>query len=125
MQKLTDSLRNLGAGHGHYQKIEHLVDHLITKRGQAPTLVHYAALVRANASAPLGSAEVVQDLLKEMGDMSIHPDSGLYHSVLQVGLSEARLVFGCADCAPRCFPYIQITHCEIRCCGKCKSGGSL
>ena len=47
-------------------------------------MIHYDALIRANADAENGSAEVVEGLLKEMKEEGIGTDSGLYHAVLQV-----------------------------------------
>lgn len=58
--------------------------YLICERGEKPALIHYDALIRANADAEFGSAEVVKDLLIEMKEERIAADSGLYHGVLQV-----------------------------------------
>jgi hypothetical protein len=67
-----------------YTKIVELVDYLIGNRGEKPALIHYDALIRANADAENGSVEVVRRLLREMKEMEIGADSGLYHGVLQV-----------------------------------------
>jgi hypothetical protein len=67
-----------------YTKIAELVDYLIANRGEKPALIHYDALIRANADAENGSVEVVRRLLGEMKEMGIGADSGLYHGVLQV-----------------------------------------
>ncbi|POS86796.1 hypothetical protein EPUL_001754 [Erysiphe pulchra] len=59
-----------------------IVDHLITVRKEKPSSLHYAALIRANASAYWGSAESVKDLLTEMDKLGIIKDSQVYHNVL-------------------------------------------
>ena len=76
-------LRQITFEEGAYQRIADLVDYLIKERGEKPALIHYDALIRANADAENGSAEVVEMLLKEMKDEGINADSGLYHAILQ------------------------------------------
>jgi hypothetical protein len=68
---------------GAYHRIAELVEYLVTFR-EKPALIHYDSLIRANADAENGSAAVVRDLLVEMKQEGIGPDSGLYHGVLQV-----------------------------------------
>jgi hypothetical protein len=86
MVHLNDHLRRLVTEQGAYHKIADLVEYLISPkgRGEKPALVHYDALIRANADAENGSAAVVAGLLKEMKLLGIGPDSELYHGVLQV-----------------------------------------
>jgi hypothetical protein len=81
---LHDRLRSLTTAKNAYSEICQLVTYLIRNRGEQPALVHYDALIRANADAEVGSANVVKHLLLEMKTMSIGADSGLYHGVLQV-----------------------------------------
>lgn len=81
---LHERLRHLASLEDTYERIASLVEYLIVERGEKPALIHYDALIRANASAEQGSAAVVEDLLKEMREEGINPDSGLYHAVLQV-----------------------------------------
>jgi hypothetical protein len=81
---LHERLRNMRAQENSYPKIAELVDYLIGNRGEKPALIHYDALIRANADAENGSVEVVRRLLREMKEMEIGADSGLYHGVLQV-----------------------------------------
>jgi hypothetical protein len=69
---------------GTYKEVESLVEYLLKHRGEKPALIHYDALIRANADAEFGSAEIVRGLLKEMKKLGIGADSGLYHGVLQV-----------------------------------------
>lgn len=80
---LHDQLRGLTSEPNAYYKIAELVEYLVTFR-EKPALIHYDALVRANADPQNGSAEVVRKLLKEMKDSQIGADSRLYHGVLQV-----------------------------------------
>lgn len=61
-----------------------LVDYMIRIRGEKPALIHYDALVRANAHAMPGSAAAVRTLLAEMKELGIAADSGVYHAALQV-----------------------------------------
>ncbi|KAE8452585.1 hypothetical protein EG329_013844 [Mollisiaceae sp. DMI_Dod_QoI] len=81
---LHDRLRKFTVTMGSYPQICELVTYLIRNRGEEPALIHYDALIRANADADNGSAEVVKHLLWEMKDMGIGANSGLYHGVLQV-----------------------------------------
>jgi hypothetical protein len=83
-QFLHDRLRHLSTKEGAYRTIADLVEYLVRSRGEKPAVVHYDALIRANADAENGSAKVVAGLLKEMKEMGIGADSGLYHGVLQV-----------------------------------------
>lgn len=86
--RLHQHLRLLCTEIGAYHKITQQVEHLIRERGEQPALIHYNALVRANADAEFGSAEVVRDLLAEMKQEGIVADSELYHGVLQVRFHE-------------------------------------
>lgn len=85
--QLHETLRNIRTENGAYNKIVDLVMYLVKNRGEKPSLLHYDALIRANADAGHGSAEIVAHLLSEMTQKGIVPDSGLYHSALQVGTS--------------------------------------
>lgn len=58
------------------------MQHLIEVRHEKPSLRHFDALIRANADAQHGSAEVVEELLREMEKEGIIGDSGLYHGVM-------------------------------------------
>ncbi|CZR66735.1 uncharacterized protein PAC_16636 [Phialocephala subalpina] len=81
---LHDRLRKLTVMKGGYDQICELIPYLIQNRGEQPALIHYDALIRANADADFGSVEIVKHLLKEMKEMGIGADSGLYHGVLKV-----------------------------------------
>lgn len=83
---LHDSLRRLRTEEGSFKKVSDLVTHLIKERGEKPSLLHYDALIRANADAKHGSAGVVADLLRDMKADGVAADAGLYHSVLQVSI---------------------------------------
>ena len=82
--ELHDTLRNIGPKDGAYKSIADLVDYMITSRGEKPSLPLYDALIRANADASYGSADAVANLLREVKEEKIVPDSNLYHSALQV-----------------------------------------
>jgi hypothetical protein len=82
--QLHDKLRDLPSNPGTYHEIAELVHYLITVRGQTPALIHYDALVRANAEAEHGSVDVVRGLMDEMEQLGIRGDSGFYHGVLLV-----------------------------------------
>ena len=88
IQRQHQHLRLLCTEIGAYHKITQQVEHLIRERGEQPALIHYNALVRANADAEFGSAEVVRDLLAEMKQEGIVADSELYHGALQVRINE-------------------------------------
>lgn len=89
---LHDRLRKIRTWEGAYYKILFLVQKLITVRGLEPALIHYDALIRANADAENGSANAVRSLLKEMKTEGIGADSGLYHAALQVSQVLERLL---------------------------------
>lgn len=86
VRELYDTLHNVGAEDRAYKRITDLVDYLITSRGEKPSLILYDALIRANADASHGSANAVANLLREVKEANIVPDSNLYHSALQVRL---------------------------------------
>lgn len=81
---IHDSLRAYLTQEGRYHEIASLVHYLIAVRGEKPARLYYDALIRANADAENGSAAVVAKLLKEMKDLSIFADAGVYHGVLLV-----------------------------------------
>jgi hypothetical protein len=82
--ELHDALRHTGTKGDAYKSISDLVEYLIKFRGEKPSLLHYDALVRANADVSKGSADGVASLLREVKEENIKPDSNLYHSALQV-----------------------------------------
>jgi hypothetical protein len=82
--ELHDTLRSIGTKDGAYKSIADLVEYMITSRGERPGLPHYDALVRANADASHGSAHAVANLLREVKEEKIVPDSNLYQNALQV-----------------------------------------
>lgn len=77
-------LRELKTEEGAYAQVAEVVEYLVKTRQEKPALVHYDALIAANADAENGSVEVVRTLLEEMKGLGIGADSGLYHTVLQV-----------------------------------------
>jgi len=79
-----DRLRSLRLKEGAFEEITKLVEWMLTVAGEKPSLVHYEALIRANADAENGSVEAVKLLLKEMKEEGIESDSQLCHAVLQV-----------------------------------------
>ena len=81
---LHQRLRQTLSDDQEYYRVVELVEYLITERGEKPALIHYDALIRINVDAEKGSAEVVENLLKDMKEESVGADSGLYHAVLQV-----------------------------------------
>ncbi|KUJ17029.1 uncharacterized protein LY89DRAFT_585556 [Mollisia scopiformis] len=81
---LHDQLAKLIKTKDGYFRICELVTYLLEDRGEKPSLVHYDALIRANAVAEYGGADVVKHLLQEMKELGIGADNGLYHGVLQV-----------------------------------------
>lgn len=84
--ELHDRLRQMASEEGRYHDVADLVEYLLRQRGEKPALYHYDALIRANADAEYGSAEIVRGLLNEMKEFGIGADAGLYHGVLQVCL---------------------------------------
>ncbi|RKF75891.1 Pentatricopeptide repeat-containing protein, chloroplastic [Golovinomyces cichoracearum] len=65
-----------------FYRIYNIVEHLISIRGEKPSSLHYAALIRANASAAWGSAETIKDLLVEMDEICLTKDPRVYHNAL-------------------------------------------
>ncbi|ESZ90488.1 hypothetical protein SBOR_9118 [Sclerotinia borealis F-4128] len=83
-EEIHDRLRQLKTEEGAYSQVAEVVEYLVKVRQEKPALIHYDALIAANADAEHGSAEVVRTLLEEMKGLRIGGDSGLYHTVLQV-----------------------------------------
>lgn len=78
---------------GGYKKTAELVAYLVKERGEKPSVLHYDALIRANADASFGAADDIGNLLRELKEEGIVPDSGLYHSALQVCLRSITLEY--------------------------------
>jgi hypothetical protein len=89
--ELHEALRQLRASKSPYGEIADMVEYLVRVRGEKPSLLHYDALIFANADPERGSAEVVAQLLMEMKKEGIVPDSGLYHSALHVCPASLRI----------------------------------
>jgi hypothetical protein len=81
--QLHQALRDLKTQNGAYHKIVDLVAYLVQRRGEAPGLLHYDALLSASADAASGSAKFVAHLLQEMKDQGIVLDSAVLHSALK------------------------------------------
>ncbi|KAF7875248.1 hypothetical protein EAF04_002420 [Stromatinia cepivora] len=81
---IHERLRELKTEEGAYAEVAKVVEYLVRVRHEKPALIHYDALIAANADAENGSVEVVRTLLEEMKGLGIGADSGLYHTVLQV-----------------------------------------
>ena len=77
--RLEDAARR-----GRLETVKVLIRHLVEVRGEAPVLLHYHALIRANTHAQTGSASAVKILLNEMKEKNIMADSTLYHHALKV-----------------------------------------
>lgn len=59
------------------------LDHLIIDRRRQPNVLHYEALILANASPDDGSAENVRSLIQEMEDYKVPRDSNIYTAILR------------------------------------------
>ncbi len=81
---LDRDLARIKAQEGKYIQIVNLIKHLVEERGEKPSLLHYDALICANADAERGSAEAVRTLFTEMKDKGIVPNAELYHNMLKV-----------------------------------------
>ena len=81
-EELHNQLREIRDVAGAYNHIIDVVQHLVEARHEKPSLRQFDALIRANADAQHGSAEVVEELLREMDKEGIIGDSGLYHGVM-------------------------------------------
>ena len=82
--EIHERLRELKTEEGAYTQVAEVVEYLVKVREEKPALIHYDALIAANADPEYGSVEVVRTLLEEMKGLGIGADSGLYHTVLQV-----------------------------------------
>lgn len=89
-EEIHERLRELKTEEGAYTQIAEAVEYLVKVRLEKPALIHYDALIAANADAENGSVEVVRTLLDEMKELGIGADSGLYHTVLQVCIFSCR-----------------------------------
>ncbi|KAL2061906.1 hypothetical protein VTL71DRAFT_7284 [Oculimacula yallundae] len=81
--QLHDVLRKKRMERRTYTEVAELVEYLINIRGEKPALIHYDSLIRVNADAMLGSAVSIRNLLKDMEQSAVAPDSGLFHGALQ------------------------------------------
>ncbi|KAL9131611.1 MAG: hypothetical protein Q9217_000499 [Psora testacea] len=66
-----------------YRAVQALVKHLVVERGEKPNTRIYDALILANAHAEYGSPAEVKQLLQDMADAGVTPDSATYHAVLR------------------------------------------
>lgn len=82
--ELHDRLRKLPSRPDTYHEIAEVVHYLIDVRGEEPALMHYDALVRANADAENGSVDILKGLLQEMEELDIRGDTSFYEGVLLV-----------------------------------------
>ena len=82
--EIHDGLRDMCGQKGSYKRVCELVEYLVTVRKDPVALVHFEALVRANADAEYGSADVLRGLLRQMKELGIKGNSGFYHGVLLV-----------------------------------------
>ncbi|KAG9229762.1 pentatricopeptide repeat protein-like protein [Amylocarpus encephaloides] len=81
---LYEKLRMIKSEEGSYQSTLDLVEYLITQREEEPALIHYDALICANADAENGSVANLRCLLEEMKEEGIQGNSASYHAILQV-----------------------------------------
>jgi hypothetical protein len=95
-------LRVLRTQEGTYHKITNLVEYLICKLGDKPALIHYESLIRANADAEFGSADMVRKLFAELKQEGFIPDSGLYHGILEVRGLEGSSEYWLTTCLGPC-----------------------
>lgn len=82
--QIYERLSRLKVAEGAYTQVAEVVEYLVKVRQEKISLIHYDALIAANADAENGSVEVVRTLLEEMKGLGIGASSGLYHTVLQV-----------------------------------------
>ena len=67
-----------------YQRVTGLVKLLICEHHEKPNSRLYNALILANADPEHGNPQAVDDLLVEMVEQDIIPDSAIYHAALKV-----------------------------------------
>ena len=75
---------------GAYAQIQECVRILVKERGEKPNLRLYDALLLANTDPEHGSPQEVAELLEEMANDGLNPDSATYHAVLRVRSMVAR-----------------------------------
>lgn len=78
-QDLSDAGPNLD-----YHRTLNIVDVLVRDRGEKPSNQLYTALILANVSHEYGSAETVQQLLEQIEQDNVSPDSATFHAIIKV-----------------------------------------
>ncbi|KAK8052161.1 hypothetical protein PG993_003546 [Apiospora rasikravindrae] len=81
---LLTSLQALLTAQWQYHTIVAIVQHLVGKRGMKPDAFLYECLIKVNVDPMYGSAQVVENLLKEMESTGCLANSAIYHGVLEV-----------------------------------------
>lgn len=74
----------MAAAKGEYDAARNIVEYLVRERREKPNLEHYNALILSNISARPGTAWRANDLLVEMQQTGLQPDSATCHAVLKV-----------------------------------------
>lgn len=84
VEELHDALREWRTEAEGYFAISEVVEYLIRVEKEKPSLAHYEALIYINADPVNGSVEVVANLLEEMKEFGLVPNSRIFHSALLV-----------------------------------------
>jgi len=71
---------------GNFIRVQRIVRILVTSQGERPSPRLYTALILANTSPQYGSVQEVENILREMAEEGLSPDSAAYHAVLKVYL---------------------------------------
>lgn len=82
---------------GNYSQIQACVNIMLTVRGEKPNARLYDALLLANMDNEYGSASEISNLLEEMANGGITPNSATYHAVLRVILTYSYNANGATD----------------------------
>ncbi|KAK8042798.1 hypothetical protein PG994_013281 [Apiospora phragmitis] len=81
---LLASLQELLRAQWQYHTVVAIIQHLVAKRGMKPDAFLYECLIKVNVDPKYGSAQIVENLLKEMESIGCLPTSAVYHGVLEV-----------------------------------------
>ena len=69
---------------GQYEFVQSIIRKLVEDHHQEPDLRLYEGLILSNADPQNGSAAAVEEILEDMGNEGIVPDSAIYHAILKV-----------------------------------------
>ena len=95
-------------------RVQRIVRILVGVHAEPPNPSLYTALILANASPQHGSVNEVEDILRDMAEEGVSPDSAAYHAVLKVRSAAIISLESSLPTVSRSLLYIRTTSCATR-----------